>query len=796
MECNRDEATRAKDIAERRFLEKDFTGAKKFALKAQNLYPQLDGISQLLATLDIYIYSESKMNGEVDWYGVLGANPLDTEDAIRKQYRKLALILHPDKNKAKGADGAFNLISQAWNMLSDKSKRSAYDKALHIQSRCGGSSVLPGQNGFFNFAQGSNMKAPKESTAYAPSASHKEKSTSSPSYDEKPTSPSHKHKSNTVPSSSHKQRPPNGPVKSHKRKRVPVVPDPPQEPKQTTFWTACHGCKMQYEYPRMYINRNLLCPNCREPFFSFEIAPPPAKRETLAHHQKFSKSKLSGVNKSASANVTSGDSDNHDKFQWAPFSKTAAAASAAQAASVVQHAYEKVKRERVEAQAATKREEALRNKKHASAIVDGSLSNEKSDDGERYEMKELSDDGMSEYLNNMGNGAGNLSGLKQFNFKQLKVRKSVKPSRNSDSSNVQSLHPLIMKARKEILKRVTEWNSAPVTKSVEANVRLIEKADVEKKKDYTIINGVRKNDTSQTFHALDENPANKSILGALCGNIDRMPMSMEVPDSDFHDFDKYRSEKCFEENQVWAVYDNDDGMPRYYGMVDQVICLDPFRVKINWLSFKHSSDLGTLGCIGSAFSKTCGDFTVGKQEIIESVNSFSHKVKWTKGFGGCVQIYPRIGDVWCLYKNWCPEWNELTADEIVHQYDIVQILEDASNEEGGCIVVIPLVKFAGFKTVFHPHLDYNQIQRIPKGENFRFSHYIPSYLITGSEVPWGCLELDPAATPSQYLHVIADSDLTNAEITGSEERNCQEDILVDSVINCKTVEEDLDGKEM
>lgn len=787
MECNRDEATRAKDIAERRFLAKDFAGAKKFALKAQNLYPQLDDISQLLATLDIYIYSENKINGEADWYGILGVNPLDTEDAIRKQYRKLALMLHPDKNNAKGADGAFNLISQAWNLLSDKAKRLAYDKALHIPSQRGGSSVLPGQNGFYNFAQGSNMKAPKDSTASVPSASHKHIPTSSPSHNEKSTSPSHKHKSNTVPSSSHKQRAPNAPIKSHKRKR-PVVPDPPQEPNQTTFWTACHGCKMQYEYPRMYINRNLLCPNCREPFFSFEIAPPPAKRETLAHHQKVSKSKLSGINKTASTNVKSrgsGYGDDHDKFQWAPFSKTAAAASAAQAASMVQHAYEKVRRERVEAQAATKKEEALRKKKQAFDMVDGILPNEKSEVVERRcNMEDLGNDGMSVYLSNMGNGAGNLSGLKQLNFKQVKVCKSMKPSRNLGFSHVQSPHLLTRMARKDILKRLKEWDSAPVTTSLEANARHIEKADEEgKRDDYPIISGARKNDASKTFHALDENPSNKNTLGALCGNIDWRPMSVEVPDSDFHNFDKYRSEKCFEENQVWAVYDDDDGMPRYYGMVNQVVCLDPFKVKINWLSFNHSSDLGMEGCTGSALSKTCGDFTVGKQEIIESVNSFSHRVKWTKGSGGSVQIYPSIGDVWCLYRNWCPEWNELTADEIVHQYDIVQIIEDDCNEKGGCVVVIPLVKVVGFKTVFHPHLDHDEIQRIPKGEIFRFSHHIPSYLITGPEVPVGCLELDPAATPPQYLYVIADCDFANAEIMGSEEKYIEQTTLGDDVKN-------------
>ncbi|KAK1376114.1 J domain-containing protein [Heracleum sosnowskyi] len=341
MECNRDEAIRARDIADRKFLAKDITGAKKFALKAQSLYPQLDGISQFLATLDVYVCSENKINGEIDWYGMLGVNPLDNEDVIRKQFRKLALMIHPDKNKAKGADGAFDLITQAWNLLSDKAKRSAYDKALQVKPRSGGSSVQPSQYGFHNFAPGSDMKVPNNSSSSTYSASHK-----------------HKPASTTVPLS-RKQKPQSVPVASCKRQRVstatdlpqelnqttfwtechgckmrheyprmylncnmlcsncrepffsseiasplPSVRDSPQGPKQSTFWTACHGCRMQYEYPRMYVNCNLLCNTCREPFFSFEVAPPPAKQETSARDQKVNKSSsMSGIYKSVRPNV-------------------------------------------------------------------------------------------------------------------------------------------------------------------------------------------------------------------------------------------------------------------------------------------------------------------------------------------------------------------------------------------------------------------------------------------------------------------------------------------------------------
>lgn len=362
MECNRDEAIRARDIADRKFLAKDITGAKKFALKAQSLYPQLDGISQFLATLDIYVCSENKINGEIDWYGMLGVNPLDNEDVIKKQFRKLALMIHPDKNKTKGADGAFDLISQAWNLLSDKAKRSAYDKALQVKPRSGGSSVPQSQYGFHNFAPGSNMKVPNNSGNSASWASHQQKPAPAPfsSHNNKPpsSSPSYNHKSTTAPLS-HKQKPQTVPVTSYKRQRVPTATDPPKElnqttfwtachgckmrheyprtyvncnmlcyncrepffsfeivspfpsvhdppqgPKQTTFWTACHGCRMQYEYPRMYVNRNLLCTKCHEPFFSFEVEPPTAKQETSGNHQKGNKSNsMSDIYKSVRPNV-------------------------------------------------------------------------------------------------------------------------------------------------------------------------------------------------------------------------------------------------------------------------------------------------------------------------------------------------------------------------------------------------------------------------------------------------------------------------------------------------------------
>ncbi|WMV21198.1 hypothetical protein MTR67_014583 [Solanum verrucosum] len=128
MECNKDEAVRAKEIAEQKLTEKDIAGAQKFALKAQKMYPGLDGLSQFLEVVNVYVAHEKKTRGEVDFYGVLSLEPSADDETVRKQYKKLALALHPDKNKSVGADGAFKIVSEAWSALYDRSKRMMSDK--------------------------------------------------------------------------------------------------------------------------------------------------------------------------------------------------------------------------------------------------------------------------------------------------------------------------------------------------------------------------------------------------------------------------------------------------------------------------------------------------------------------------------------------------------------------------------------------------------------------------------------------------------------------------------------------
>jgi len=62
-----------------------------------------------------------------DYYEILGISKGASEEDIKKAYRKLALRFHPDKNKEADAEEKFKAIAEAYEVLSDKQKRDAFD---------------------------------------------------------------------------------------------------------------------------------------------------------------------------------------------------------------------------------------------------------------------------------------------------------------------------------------------------------------------------------------------------------------------------------------------------------------------------------------------------------------------------------------------------------------------------------------------------------------------------------------------------------------------------------------------
>ena len=85
------------------------------------------------------------MSEKRDFYDVLGINRNANTDEIKKAYRKLARQYHPDVSDDPQAEEKFKEVNEAYEVLSDESKRSTYDTFGH--AGLGGA----GQGGFGGF---------------------------------------------------------------------------------------------------------------------------------------------------------------------------------------------------------------------------------------------------------------------------------------------------------------------------------------------------------------------------------------------------------------------------------------------------------------------------------------------------------------------------------------------------------------------------------------------------------------------------------------------------------------------
>ena len=67
------------------------------------------------------------MNLNKNYYNILGVTHESTDKEIKKAYYKLSFDYHPDRNKDVDIV-KFQLISEAWSILSNLETRNEYDK--------------------------------------------------------------------------------------------------------------------------------------------------------------------------------------------------------------------------------------------------------------------------------------------------------------------------------------------------------------------------------------------------------------------------------------------------------------------------------------------------------------------------------------------------------------------------------------------------------------------------------------------------------------------------------------------
>ncbi|KAF9682467.1 hypothetical protein SADUNF_Sadunf05G0111900 [Salix dunnii] len=218
---NRAEAGRLLGIAEKLLQSGDLSGTKDFAVLAQETEPLLEGPDHILAVADVLLSAEKRINNHHDWYAILQiSRKTDDSDLVKKQYRRLALLLHPDKNRYPFSDHAFKLVADAWAVLSDTCKKTLYDNELSLFSKIdlSTSGKLPARR----------SKRP---------VGHKK-------------AENLKTNANNVSNQQDGQR---------------------QRAKLSSFWTACPYCYILYEYPRVYENCCLRCENCLRGFHAVLI---------------------------------------------------------------------------------------------------------------------------------------------------------------------------------------------------------------------------------------------------------------------------------------------------------------------------------------------------------------------------------------------------------------------------------------------------------------------------------------------------------------------------------------------
>lgn len=79
-----------------------------------------------------------------DYYDILGVSKSASGAELKAAYRKQALQWHPDRNKSPEAEKKFKEINEAYEVLSDSEKKSAYDQFGHAAFQAGGFGAAAG----------------------------------------------------------------------------------------------------------------------------------------------------------------------------------------------------------------------------------------------------------------------------------------------------------------------------------------------------------------------------------------------------------------------------------------------------------------------------------------------------------------------------------------------------------------------------------------------------------------------------------------------------------------------------
>ncbi|KAG7551152.1 Chaperone J-domain superfamily [Arabidopsis thaliana x Arabidopsis arenosa] len=225
------------------------------------------------------------------------------------------------------------------------------------------------------------------------------------------------------------------------------------------------------------------------------------------------------------------------------------------------------------------------------------------------------------------------------------------------------------------------------------------------------------------------------------------PDCIVIPNFQFNNFSAERLEGKFAPGQIWSLNSKEDGLPKCYARIQQIVWRPVFKLQINRLEPK--SFLGNvIQWHDKKMPVSCGNFTLkeGRDVTLTNVTDFSHQIKAENHFRKNEYIVvPKTGEIWAMYKNWSETIKAASLKKC--EYEVVEVLDDNDSH----IEVMLLERVDGFITVFKEKVEggIDVKKKIPRCELLRFSHYVPAFRLTGERdgALRGYVELDPSALP-------------------------------------------------
>ncbi|KAK8955520.1 Chaperone protein dnaJ 13 [Platanthera guangdongensis] len=713
MDCNKEEATRARDIAEVKMQSRDFVGAKKLLLKALNIFPDIENASHMLTVCEVHCSAGTLVNGQTDHYGILQVDLSADESLIRKQYRKFALLLHPDKNKFTGAEAAFKLVGEAYKLLSDHSSRQNYDVRRRDQIRTA-SSWKPSQNvGNANKYTAATFNVPKN--------------------------------------------------------QFTGLKQQVQQPSTTffssqRFWTMCGFCRNRFQYSHSWLNKEVECKNCFRKFSASEVSP---------QHIPLPSSGFNWSRTGINDTVISAQHSCNYKSQT----------DASQSSKPIPAA----------------------NNGYSSRSKDERVG-ESCGDGSTKHNKEQSVKCSSGYVRRMRSRRVVVNSSDSDSAESDSAESDSAESDSSDTDSISEVDPTVVKGSPTSSRYPRRSNRSKMNVTYEENeseddddfvrplkrLRKFGSKNQDASSPEVVINGVKRQ-ISETSISEDkvngeqtgDDPYEKNLRreddqgkGMIAkskeavgkkdekqdtssananSSIDSRTRNLQAgssysfPDPELYDFDIDRDRSKFSVDQIWAVYDNADGMPRFYALIQKVF-LTSFKLQYRWLESVPVSTAERVW-VKAGLPIACGNFTLGETRITKNQQMFSHVISCEKIPGNTYNIYPKKGEVWAIFKEWDIGWSSSVEIPNKYVYEFVEVVSDFAY--GKDVSVSHLVKIKGFLYLFTKSLN-KAITTIPSGQLLKFSHCIPYYKICEERegIPRYSFELDPAALPDSIVKIV------------------------------------------